>query len=113
MSVYDDGKVKIDGNSISISGVLFPKVSHIHMTSDEIEKIDVVKLGFLDRFRIQGTWDLKTWWCFDIKRPKYREGFKIFLKKPLGPIKAVGFTAEDINKTKRVLRENFDELFTG
>lgn len=113
MNSYDDGKVKIDGNSVKISGVLLPKVSWIHMTGEEIEKIDVVKLGFLDRFRIQGTWDLSTWWCFDIKRPKYTEGFKIYLKKPIGPIKAVGFTTEDINKAKRIFRENFDELFTG
>jgi hypothetical protein len=113
MGVYDDGKVKIDGNSIKISGVLIPHFSNIHMKPEDIEKIDVVKLGFLDRFRIQGTWDLRTWWCFDIKRPKYNEGFKIYLKRPLGPIKAVGFTSEDINKTKRILRENFEELFTG
>lgn len=113
MSVYEDGKVKIDGNSIKISGVLIPKFSNIHMGPEDIDRIDVVKLGFLDRWRIQGTIDLKTWWCFDIKRPKYREGFKIFLKKPLGPIQAVGFTSEDIVKTKRVLRENFEEIFTG
>lgn len=113
MGTYEDAKVKIEENKISIRGVVIPRFSNIIIEPAEIEKIDVVKLNLLDRFRIQGTMDFRTWWCFDIKRPKYSEGFKVFLKKPLGPIKAVGFTTEDITKTKRILRENFEELFTG
>ena len=83
MSIYEDRKVVIDTNSIKISGILIPKFSNIQLEHVDIEKIDVVKLSFLDRARIQGTLDLKTWWCFDIKRPKYKEGFKIYLKEAL------------------------------
>ena len=113
MSVYEDGKVKIDGNSIHFVGLIIPKFSILHLKAADIETIDVVKLGLLDRFRIQGTWNLKTWWCFDLSRPLKKEGIKVTLKRPIGPIDSLGFTVDDIKGTKRVLRENFEEIFTG
>ena len=106
MSIYTESNIKINPDKIEIRSLLLPLFSSLTIESKDVQSVKVVKLTTAQRLNMMGTQNLRTWWCFDKKRPFRRKGIIILLKEPIGPFKRIAFTVEDIDQAEKVLEEN-------
>jgi len=101
--LYSDSLVEITQEAICFKSYYFPFGSKRVRFSD-IARVTAEKPSLRNgQYKLQGTGDLRTWFSRDWKRPRRP---LIFFARLRGSSRSIGFTVEDADRVKRILRES-------
>ena len=71
--LYDDGRVRLDQQGITLRHYYFPFGSSKHIRYEQIRRVESRPMGWLTgRGRLWGTSDLRYWMPLDLGRPAKR-----------------------------------------
>jgi len=100
--IYSDGLVEITTDNILLRKYYFPTFTSKIIEISDIDFVEVVKPGlFTGKYRIWGTGDFTHWFPLDLARSK-RDS--IFIVHRKGKKMLIGFTVEDSNTVKSILK---------
>lgn len=101
--LYQDKLVEITDISITLKKYYFPSFKEKKIILSDIKNIEILTPTLTNgKWRIHGSGNLKTWFPYDIERPKRDKIFLISFKNKW--IKN-GFTVEDSSAVQKILAE--------
>jgi hypothetical protein len=102
-TLYKDKLVEITDEEVVFHRYYFPFGGDKHVPLRNIENVHVKQTSiFAGSWRIWGSGDLRTWFPLDGSRPS-RD--RIFIASMRDSFWRIGFTVEDSQKVKSILRE--------
>jgi hypothetical protein len=98
--LYEDSKVVLDDDAITIRSYYFPCVAK-RIPYRAIRGVEDRRMGLWTRLRIWGTSDLRRWFHLDFERPLKKRAIVLDVGGWVRP----GLTPDDHDRVLRILRQ--------
>ena len=110
---YVDRRVRISEPGFTIKGLPIPAISIFRFTWDEVERIEVIPMGYLRRLWLMGPSNPRTWWAFDPIRALRGRAFIIHFKKGIATFDRIGLTVSNPDQALNAIRHHAGHLLDG
>jgi hypothetical protein len=101
--LYDDGRVMLDGEGVTLRGYYFPHGASRHIPYRRIQGVQVQPMGWLSgKGRMWGTADPRYWLPLDVTRPHKDK----LLVLDLGCFVKPGFTPDEPDRVLKIVQQH-------